>query len=489
MEVKWSSVRYLLWMIDCFGRSYASSKVNLLTVYGLSRKKAVKMYVKRNVINVGIAALAFASALGAYAEDNATIAQQALKRRIGQADYYVKEFEREVSLQRGGEKMVWRSKRDALERVQQLKQEFPEDPEVEKLFKRVRTALMKSKGDYTEVLAEWTAYKRNEETLRKIISEAADNEWAAIQAKFETLPKAYPTPSYKEVPLDDLIGKHLILDDVEYPAHQFYGATGEFVHCGKPSTGFWFIDIEGRDWLGPYEAVKRYQRTVDGSLEAVKKWTVLGEIVDITAENPHPGEDSVGNMQHGWVVKPVALYVPGHVMAVRDDDAESSGRFIGEEKVESIKNGWYTVNEVPADVTPERLMEIFMTAIKEKNYNLYCDCIDPERRKSDVGMDLLKYHWDLHQERFRNEYVHASFGKAKISVQKGYDDSNDLENFFLDEDQKSVLNRIGGQKVEEATVESKAYDENGKQLGTPHPHKLVRRGGGRWYVLDYAPRF
>ena len=43
--------------------------------------------------------------------------------------------------------------------------------------------------------------------------------------------------------------------------------------------------------------------------------------------------------------------------------------------------------------------------------------------------------------------------------------------------------------VEKATVESKAYDENGKQLGSPHVHTLIRRGGGRWYVDDLAPRF
>ena len=60
-----------------------------------------------------------------------------LKMLIEQADFYVREFEREVSLQRGGEKMVWRSKRDALDRVQKLKQTYPHDPRVEELFQRV----------------------------------------------------------------------------------------------------------------------------------------------------------------------------------------------------------------------------------------------------------------------------------------------------------------------------------------------------------------
>jgi len=414
-----------------------------------------------------------------------------VKRRIDQASYYVGEFEKEVSRQRGGEKMVWRAKNDALDRVQKLKIEFPDDPEVEVLFQRVRAALMKSKGDFTEVKDEWTVYKRNEETLRKIISDEAEKEWTDFLAKHKdkVLPKVFPAPFYKEVPLDEIKGKYVVLDDVQYPAHQFYGATGEYVYCGKPSLGFYFVDIATRNWLGPYEAVKRYRRNVNSNLEDVKKWSIIGEIVDITVENPNPSENAVGNLQYGWEVKPVALYVPGYVMAVRDEAGEATGRYIGEEKVEAIKDGWYTVKEVPADVTPERLMEIFMTAIKEKNYKLYCACIDPERLKDEVGADQLRYHWDLHQTRFHKEYIHASFGKAKIKVLKGFDDSNEKENFFLDDSQKNTLKKIGGVKIEEAIVESKAYDENGKQLGSPHPHKLIRRGGGRWYVDEYAPRF
>ena len=413
------------------------------------------------------------------------------KLRIRQADYYVREFEREVARQRGGEKMVWRAKNDALDRVQALKIEFPDDPEVERLFQRVKSALMKSKGDFTDVDAGWTIYKRNEENLRKIISAEAEREWAAVldEHKGNVLAKAFPTPAHKEVLLDDLKGKFVVLDDVQYPEHQFYGATGEFVYCGKPSIGFYFIDIARRDWLGPYEAVKRYRRNVNTALEDVKRWSIIGEIVNITVENPHPSENPVGNLQYGWVVKPVALYVPGHVMAVRDDSGDVTGRYIGEEKVETIKDGWYTVKTVPPDVTPERLMEIFLAAIKEKNYKLYCDCIDPELQKDDIGVDQLRYHWDLHQARFHKEYVHATFGKATIKVQKGFDESDARENFFLDEAQRNTLKRISGVKIEEAVVESKAFDENGKQLGTPHPRRLIRRGGGRWYVEDYAPRF
>lgn len=434
--------------------------------------------------------IAVAVALAVQAEIPCDPSARQRQQKIGFADYYLKEFEREVEIQRGGDKRVWRHKKTALEKVAELRSLYPDDPEVEKLFQRTKRALMKSKGDYTEVRAEWTAYKRNEETLRKIIAEAAEKEWTGLLAKCKdkVLPKVFPAPFHKEVSLEDLKGKYVVLDDVEYPRHQFYGATGEYVASGKPSTGYYFVNIATRDWLGPYEAVKRYRRNVDSGLEDVKKWTVIGEIMDITAENPNPGEEVVGNLQFGWELKPLALYVPGHVMAVRDDAAESTGRFIGEERVAAIKDGWYTVKEVPPDVTPERLMEIFMTAIKEKNYKLYLDCIDPGRVNNDEGINV-RYHWDLHQQRFHSEYVHATFGKAKISVVKGFDDEDALENVFLDDAQKKTLKKISGEKIEEAIVESKAYDENGKQFGTPHLHKLIRRNGGRWYVEDYAPRF
>ena len=413
----------------------------------------------------------------------------ALKRLVGQADYYVREFEKEVARQRGGGRMVWRSQKDALDRVQRLKQDHPDDPEVEKLFQRVRAALMKRYND-TDVAPEWTAYKRHEENLRKIIAEEGAKEWENFLARHrdKVIARPYPTPDWTKTAVDDLEGTHVVLEDVEYPAHQFHGATGEYVFSGKPSDGFYFLDISGRAWLGPYEAVKRYRRNVDSGLADVKKWTVLAEIVSITAENPRPSQEGTGNTHFGWIVKPVALYVPGRVMAVYDGEAPSSGRFVGENRVEEIKNGWYTVKSVPADVTPERLAEIFMTAIKEKNYELYRDCIDPERLKGS-GEEQLRYHWDLHQERFRGEYVHATFGKATISVRQGFDDANEQENFFLDDKQRATLTKIGGEKVEEAVVESRAFDENGKQIGSPHSRRLIRRGGGRWYVEEYAPRF
>lgn len=411
--------------------------------------------------------------------------------RLGQANYYLVEFEKEVARQRGGEKAVWRNKRDALTRVQTLKVEFPDDPDVEALYQRARTALMKSMGQLNEVDPAWTLYKRNEENLRKLVAAEGDVYWKGLLSTAGTnwLAKPFPAPDTEGVLADAVTNRLVVLGGVRYPMNQFYGGSGEYISCGKPSEGYYFIDLGGRSWLGPYEAVKRYRRNVDTGLEDVAEWTVLGRITGITAEIPVAGEEKVGSLQFGWVVQPIALQVPGHVVAFYDVDAPSSGRFAGEAKAEEVKAGWLTVKEIPDDVTPERLMEIFMTAIKEKNYDLYVKCVNPDYAKTPIGSDLLRYHWDLHQSRFHNEYVHATFSKATYRVVKGFDSGDELNDFFLNDEQKSKLVKAGGTKVEEATVESCAIDENGKQLGSPHPHRLIRTGNGRWYVQDYAPRF
>ena len=391
-----------------------------------------------------------------------------------------------------GMKADWENEKGAIDRVQELKVAFPDDPDVEKLYQRVRTALMKSKGDYTEIRPEWLAYLHNEDKLRAIIASEGQKAWDLMVAKHkgDFVEKAFPAPDSEVVTIDQIKGKYVVLDDVEYPRHQFLGATGEFVACGKPSAGYYFVAIGGRQWLGPYEAVKRFRRAVDTSLGEVEKWKLLGQITGITAEIPQAGEEKTGALQYGWIVTPVALFVPGHVAAWYSKEGEATGAYAGEDRVADIKNGWYTVREIPQDAAPERVMDIFMTAIKEKNFALYHQCIDPERYKTDVGEDLIRYHWDLHQERFHGQYVHASFAKAKVSVVHGYDDrAQNKENFFLDDAQKDTLTKIMGQKTEQAEVESMSFDQNGRRIGAPQKHVLVRRGGGLWFVENYDVRF
>ncbi|MBQ7022408.1 MAG: hypothetical protein IJN29_02430 [Akkermansia sp.] len=413
--------------------------------------------------------------------------RKASTRELGYTEYYLKEFEAEVRRAQGSSNTMFRNKNEALKRVQALMQSYPEDPAVLALYERTRAALMMSKGDYQTVTPAMMAYLNNEKNLREKYAQLSVNKWKELQQGRELLARVFPAADpMKNTEQTSPIGKTIILPDVKYPDNQFVGGSGEYIAVGKPSTGFYFVNIGGREWVGPYEAIKRFRREVDGSLGESHNFTVLGTVQGPVMEIPGNRRT---NMAWGWVVEPEALYIDGRIVATFDAADEKGGSYVEEEKVAAIKESWYTEKDVPENATPERVMEIFLAAIKEKNYELYRKCINPERRKTETAESLLRYHWDLHQERLHGEYVHAVFSDTKITVVKGHDDKNDLENFFLDDSQRNQLTRMLGEKVEHATVQSRAFDANGKQVGTKNAHRLIRKGGGRWYVDNYGIRF
>ena len=422
---------------------------------------------------------------------SADAAQFAPKNEISRAEYYLREFEKEVSHQHGGAAMFYRNKRDAVDRVKRLVQGYPDDPAVKALFQRTRTALLKSKGDYMEITPEMTAYLRNEQEMRERFGRQSAEAWKKKLAGLECLSTVFPAPDPMEVRVEEVVGKYVVIDEVVYPANQFIGATGEYAFAGKPSIGFYFIQLNSRQWLAPYEAVKRFRRQVDASIGDTIKFKVLGKVTGVVMESPDASQNKKAPFVWGWVVQPDSLYVEGSVMASYDASHELSASFVGEETVNDIKQSWYTVKSIPPDVTPEGLLEIFQSAIKEKNFELYQNCINPARWETPTGESLVRYHWDLHQARFQKQYVHAVFDKAKIKVVKGHDNRDVDENFFLTDSDRSKLTKMAGEMEERATVTSRAFDANGKQVGGKHPHELIRKGGdaGRWYVEDYAARF
>ncbi len=415
-----------------------------------------------------------------------------LSMRIGQAEMYLKEFENEVK-RANGATGIFRSKEDALSRIMILNEFAPDDPRVKNLFERARACIVGATGNFIDITHDMIVYLENEENIRKLYSEKSENAWNRLVSQYQDrmLQKVYPAPDVMRTSLEELRGKYVVLDEVRYPGNQFMGVTGEYIYMGKRSSGMYFIKIDTRRWLGPYEAVKRYRRLVDSTMMEVDKWTVLGEITDLTMEIPEAGEKKVGGPVYAPVVEPIALYVPGHVLGLYDGELENSGYFEGEEEVAAIKESWYTEKSVPEDVTPERLVEIFRQAIKEKNYDLYVDCIQPERRQNPTQESLLLYYWDLHQERFHGEYVHANVNPeaTKITVVKGYSDESGLESYFLSaEEQQKIASRFG-EKVEYASVQTVSFDKSGKQLGSPVNRNLIRTNGGRWYIRDYEIRF
>lgn len=415
-----------------------------------------------------------------------------LSMRIQQAEMYLKEFEAEVK-RANGATGGFRSRDDALERIKILNEFAPDDPRVKELFERARQCIIGSNGGSSKITDDMLAYLKNEEEMVALYSKKSEEAWTKLSSEYSNtmISKVFPAPDVLQIDIEDIVGQHVVLDEVIYPGNQFMGVTGEYIYVGKRSTGMYFIKIDGRNWLGPYEAVKRFRRQVDSTMSEVKNWSILGEIKDLTMEVPEAGENKVGGPVYAVVVEPMALYVPGHVLGIYSEENENSGYFVGEDEVKGIKEKWYTVKSVPDDVTPERLVEIFCQAIKEKNYDLYLECIDPDRKETEVQKSLLLYHWDLHQERFHGEYVHAEVDPemTKITVAEGYDDKGDLDAYFLSQEEQKEIQSLYGEKVEYASVQTIAYDSNGKQLGSPNSRKLIRTNGGRWYVHDYEIRF
>ncbi|MBO7402169.1 MAG: hypothetical protein J6U10_04175 [Lachnospiraceae bacterium] len=418
--------------------------------------------------------------------------QTNLSTRISQATHYLEEYEKEVARAQGAANYSFRSKEDALGRIKLLVEFAPDNEQVQALYARAKACVKGGAGNIATVDPSMTLYLENEEKLRKHFADASEKAWndllaANTENKLEQL---FPVPDFNKYTIDDMKGKIVVLNSVCYPDNQFYGAAGEYIWCGSRSDGMYFVRIDGREWLGPYEAVKRYRRQVDTAMNDVKEWSVIGRINDLAMESPDAGESKVAPPVMAWEVEPLALYVPGHIMAVYDEKGEHTGRFVDEDQVKALKDAWYTVKDIPADVTPERLVEIFMAAIKEKNYDLYLSCIDPDRRENPIQQSLVAYHWDLHQERFHGEYIHAfvNADKTVIKVLQGYDDNN-IDSFFLDEEEQAKIKEAYGEKEEEAVVQTYAIDKNGKQLGSPVNHTLRRVGNGRWYITAYENRF
>ncbi|MBQ8707483.1 MAG: hypothetical protein IJ523_05300 [Succinivibrionaceae bacterium] len=408
---------------------------------------------------------------------------------VDKARYFLKEFEKEIERAHGASNTRYFHKQDALTRIKKLNQEYPDDPRVQELMKRASIAVQKSMGGFKEITPEMVAYKSNEAQMRQRIKGLNEEQWKKQLRDKSPLPKPFPAAVPEEVTISDYIGRYVALDDVKYPANQFMGGSGEYIWVGKPSSGYYFISMDGRAWAGAYEAVRRYRSMVDASIGDNLSFRILGRITDLVKESPDASSEKKSAYVWGWIVQPEMIYANDTVLAVYDSKNEKSGYFVGEDQVDRIKESWYTVKSVPDNVDPKTLMEIFATAIKEKNYQLYLECIYPERSKTDTGSSLLRYHWDLHQARYQNEYVYAEFDEPQITVIKGFDDSNDLDTYFLDAKQREQMNKMGGQKEEMAIVLSRAYDENGRQVGSKNRHELRRKGNGRWYVNTYDVRF
>jgi hypothetical protein len=417
------------------------------------------------------------------------------KQEIGSAEHFLEIFEKKVDRAHGQPMRLGYEENEALKRIRALKERFPADAKVEELFQRAKTALLASKGETFVITPEMLAYRENEKKMVKLFSEEADKLWPPAMEKIlaggALIEKPWPAPGVRDVAADEMIGKTVVLEGFEYPTNQFYEMGREFVFVGSGTRGYYFVDIGNRKWICLYEALKRYRRLVNSGLTEGMPWTMVGRITNLELLVPDAAEKKVGAAQWGWSVMPEGILVPGLTCAMLDPETELGATFAGESRMREIKDPLYTVKSVPDDVTPERLVEIFATAIKEKNFDLYVDCIDPARRATKTAMSLLRYHWDLHQSRFAEFYCAITIvpERTEITVLHGFDPEADNEGFFLDEKEKENIRERAEPLEEEAVVWTKAWTEKGLQYGSEKPHYLRRAEKKRWYVNTYAYQY
>jgi hypothetical protein len=421
--------------------------------------------------------------------------QNAPPNDISKAEFYLKKLEDKAQRMQGQPFKMSYDDTQALERIKALKEKYPADPRIDGLFKRAQKAVMGSKGDFIEITPDMLGFRQNEKKLKDLFAQEGEKQWAAfkkgILASPGVIAKPFPPPSVRDVSVETLKGRYVILDEFEYPTNEFTEGGQQYVFVGSGARGYYWVELANRAWIGPYEAVRRYRRQINQDVPEGGKWTLVARVTGIRFLVPQAEKRKTMSAFWGWCVEPVAIYVPGVTFALAAPGLESGGAFAGEENLERIKAPLYSVREVPANATPERVVEIFAAAIKEKNIDLYRECIDPRQQAGPRASSLLMYHWDWHQHRFANFYVHVTVEKAKIRTLKGYDDGNRLEDFFLTADQKETVKKISEDLVEEATVFSKAYDDRGRQYGSPKPHFLRRVGGakGRWYITNFPQPF
>lgn len=412
---------------------------------------------------------------------------------VSRADYFLRKLEEKVRKSRGAAFPLRYEEEEALKRIKKLKEQYPDDAKVEEMFARARRALLASKGEVVQIGQEMLAFRENEQRLKKVFAAEADQAWQLLRdntlASPTTLRQPFPSPSHRDVGVEEMAKRHVILEEFIYPANEFSDLGRQFVAVGSGTRGYYYVELSNRAWLGAYEAIRRYRRLVNRDLPPDTKWTVLGRVIGLELMVPQAGKEKNASVAWGWSVEIVAIYIPGCTLAVADAQHPEGGHFAGEERLQEIKAPMYTVTSVPADVTPEKLIEIFSFAIREKNYDLYLDCIDPERRKTNKALSLCSYHWEWHQERFAKFYVHIVVEPATIRVIKGFDADNELESFFLSEQDKANIASSSEPVVEQAQVTTRAYDERGRQYGSPKPFFLKRINKGRWYITSYAQPF
>ncbi|MEL6348875.1 MAG: hypothetical protein AAFV53_37570 [Myxococcota bacterium] len=376
-----------------------------------------------------------------------------------------------------------------MKRVKNLAKQFPDDPSVQDLVSRVRTALLGSKGGTVfEITPEMLAYRDAEQTARGTIAQAAHARWPQLVAQARQaahIEQPFPSADPLRTADEDMLGSTVVLEDFRYPENQFLNAGRDHVFVGSQTGGYYFAQLDARPFRTAYQALRRYRDTI--SSEIPTPWTILGRVVGRNLMIPDASPEPKVSAEFGWVIDVEAILVPDTALVLAAKEGEMTGTLIGEEAARRKLEGAFTITEIPDKVSPPELLRIFATAIKEKNYALYEQCVHPSWLETPKSRARLRYYWENNQNRFHDWYVHVEPEEAfTIRILRGERIEDDEDFFLTEEDEQEILEHADT-LLEQATVNVRRYNARGRQEGSPNPIRLRREGEGRWSVYMGFP--
>ena len=176
---------------------------------------------------------------------------------------------------------------------------------------------------------------------------------------------------------------------------------------------------------------------------------------------PDASAEKTATPQLGWVVVIEAIHIPGQLTSFSTPSTPEGSAFAGRAEAREARAERYTHTAIPPDVSPEQLIAIFVAAMREKNWELYLEALDPTVR--DDG-DWPRDAWLISQRKLASDYV------AIVPV------ADTLVVFDLED---------GSQQ---ARILVARFDETGKQDGSARPVYLMRSNPrARWNVKNGFP--
>lgn len=410
-----------------------------------------------------------------------SMAQEVTRAEIARVKYELSKVEQKMKNAAGQQFELSERDREVFRLVKEVAQRDPENQAIIDLVDAAKNVYNSAKGILFEVTPEMLAYKTRQKDLAKSIGEAGDLKWQELEqmvTKETGVPKAFPIQLPPDVDPDAMIGRQVILKANNYEEDLFVQLGRNWIACGDETQGYYFVDGSCRQFNALFVALQRYRNAIQNQVDG--GWVFLGEIDGPAMLAPDGTAQSAGTPHIGWRVVPTAIHIPGIVTVVLDEQSENGATFVREAELGQLRQ--FSVTSVPAEVEPLELVRIYVAAVKEKNWELHLECIDPEQRHHTGQIESLRYNWEVQQKGLERVHSHAEpVEVSELKVTSGKVDE-DLEDFFGD----GNANRPKVKKEERVVVTVRLFNEEGAQTVRPRLVTLIRRERGRWYIWSGA---